>query len=371
MKFLWSRTRAIAQKEMYHILRDPFTLALSIGLPIFMTFVFGYAIEFNVKNIHLAVHDADQSQTTRQLVESFGSSQYFLIDYISSPMEAQKAISGEKDRAALIIPGNFQKDLFSGRNAQAQVLLDGSDNSTVGPILSYTQTIQKQASQKLANFNPPQPFELKTRFLFNSELNSRWFVIPGLVVVIMAILTVLLTTLIVAREWENGSMELLLSTPVEPIEIIIGKLLPYGVLALLAVVFLYLISRTIFGIPFRGSLLVFGFGCILFLITYLAQGLLISVIARKQQIAMQIGIMSGLLPAQLLSGFIFPIESMPLFFQYLTMLLPARWFMVIARQSYLKGSTFLEMGIAFFALSLGCTVMIGLATRKFKKDLEP
>ncbi|MBI3898158.1 MAG: ABC transporter permease [Gammaproteobacteria bacterium] len=371
MKFLWQRAGAIAKKETRHVLRDPFTLALSIGLPVFMVFVFGFAIEFNVKDIHLAVHDADRSQASRRLIDTFGSSHYFVIDNIASPDLALRSIAGERDRAALIIPAGFEQDLLASRRARAQVLLDGSDNSTVGPILSYVASIQTIAGKRIANFDPPTPIDFKTRYLFNAELNSRWFIIPGLAVVVMAILSVLLTALTVAREWENGSMELLLSTPTQPLEIIVGKLAPYAVLGLTAVAFVYLISRTVFGVPFVGSHLVFLAGCILFLATYLAQGLLISVVTRKQQIAMQIAIMSGLLPAQLLSGFIFPIESMPTFFQYFTMILPARWFMTIARESYLKGSTFLDMAGPFLALAILCTIMIVLATSKFKKDLEP
>ncbi len=371
MSFLWSRVGAIMKKEVYHVLRDPFTVALSLGLPVFMVFVFGFAIEFNVKNIPIAAYDADKTQTSRMLIETFGSSGYFIIDQKSSPDDAEKAIMSTEDRAALIIPGGFQKDLFSKQDAKAQVLLDGSDNSTVVPILSYIASIENIASKNLGNYNPPQYINLKTRFLFNPELNSRWFVIPGLMVVVMAILSVLLTALTVAREWENGSMELLLSTPVEPIEIIVGKLAPYAVLGLSAVAFVYIISRTVFGIPFNGSLLVFGTGCILFLVTYLAQGLLISVLTRSQQIAMQIAIMSGLLPAQLLSGFIFPIESMPAFFQYFTMILPARWFMVISRQSFLRGSTFFDLTVPFLALGILCGIMIFFANKKFKRDLEP
>lgn len=368
---VFGRVLAIAQKEVYHVLRDPFTLILSLGLPVFMIFIFGFAIEFNVKNINIAIQDSDKTQSSRRLAEIFGSSGYFILHSVETPNQAQEAILGDKDRAALLIPGGFEKDIFSGRSSMVQLLLDGSDNSTVGPILSYMSSMEDRANDILANYTAPQYVDLKTRFLFNPELNSRWFVIPGLTVVVMAILTVLLTTLTVAREWENGSMELLLSTPVEPLEIIIGKVAPYAALGLLAVTFVYIISRSVFEVPFEGNLLVFGLGCILFILTYLAQGVWISVVTRQQTIAMQLGIMSGLLPAQLLSGFIFPIESMPAFFRYLTMLLPARWFMTIARQSFLKGSTFLEMGIPFFALGILCTLMIFLATINFKKDLEP
>lgn len=371
MSFRWSRAAAVARKEVYHVLRDPFTLMLSLGLPVFMVFVFGFAIEFNVKDIHVAMFDADQTRASRQLADAFGSSGYFIVDRVASPDAAQRALTGDHDRAALIVPGNFQKDLYAGRTARAQVLLDGSDNSTVGPILGYVGAIQTIASRRIGGFDPPEPVKIKTRFLFNPELNSRWFAVPGLAVVVMAILSVLLTALTVAREWEDGSMELLLSTPVEPLEIIVGKLAPYAVLGMAAVVFIYIMSRTVFGVPFEGSLITFGAGCVLFLAACLAQGLLISVITRNQLIAMQLAIITGLIPAQLLSGFIFPIESMPAFFQYFTMILPARWFIVITRESYLKGATLLEMGTAFAALGVLCAIMVALATRKFKKDLEP
>lgn len=369
MSFVWSRAKAIAQKEVYHIIRDPFTIVFSIGLPIFLVIVFGYAIEFNIKNIPLAVYDGDRTMSSRELIDTFGKSNYFIINKKNSPNAAMNTLFNGEDRAALIIPGGFQKDLFAGRSAKAQFLLDGSDNSTVTPILSYISSIQNIVLKKLANFDATK-VEIKTRFLFNSELNSKWFVIPGLLAVIMAILSVLLTSLTVAQEWENGSMELLLSTPAEPLEIIIGKLVPYAILSLGSVIFVYIISRVMFGVPFRGNLLVFALGCILFLVTYLSQGLLISTWTRSQQIAMQLSTFTGLLPAQLLSGFIFPIDSMPTFFRYFTMILPARWFMTIARESYLKGSTFFDLIIPFFALSSLCIFMIFLAVKKFKKDLE-
>ena len=371
MSFRWSRTAAIARKEVFHVLRDPFTLMLALGLPVFMVLLFGFAIEFNVKNVHLAVFDADHTRTSRQVIDTYGSSGYFIIDRVPSPEGAFRALGGDHDRAALIIPGDFQKDLYAGRTAQAQLLLDGSDNSTVGPILSYVGSIQTLAGRRVAGYDPPEPVNFKSRFLFNSELNSRWFVIPGLAVVVMAILAVLLTALAVAREWENGSMELLLSTPVQPLEIIVGKLAPYAALGIAALAFVYIMSRTVFAVPFRGSLLLYGLGCLLFLGAYLAQGLLISVLTRNQLVAMQVAIMSGLIPANLLSGFVFPIESMPAFFQYFTMILPARWFMRIARDTFLKGSSLIELGGSFLALALICFVMIFLAARKFKRDLEP
>lgn len=369
--FVRRRAAAIAKKEVAHILRDPFTMGAALGLPIFMVLMFGIAIEFNVKNVALAVSDADRSQSSRRLLDTFGSSGYFMVRRTGSPARALGDVSTERARAALIIPPRFEKDLLSGRGAEAQVLVDGSDNSTVGPVLGYVGGIQNIASRRIGGFEPRAVYEVRTRYLFNPELNSRWFVVPGLTVVVMAILSILLTALTVAREWENGSMELLLSTPARPIEIIVGKLAPYGALGIIAVTLVYVLARTVFGVPFAGNHLVFGLGSLLFLMTYLAQGLLISVITRRQVVAMQIAMMTGMLPTQLLSGFIFPIESMPVFFRYLTMLLPARWFMRIARDTFLKGSGLIELAGPFLALSILCIALVLLAARRFKRDLEP
>ncbi len=369
--FVWQRSAAIAKKEVFHIIRDPFTLASALALPVFMVMMFGLAIEFNTRNIPLAVSDSDQSQSSRRLVDTFSSSHYFLVHPIASPSEASKEVTAEKARAALIIPPNFEKDLFSGRGAAVQVLVDGSDNSTVGPVFGYLARIQRIASQRIAEFDPPVPYQLRTRFLFNPELNSRWFIVPGLCVMIMAILSVLLTALTVAREYELGSMELLLSTPVRPLEIMIGKLAPYGALGAISMIVIYIISRTVFGVPFVGNLGVFAVGGLLFLIGSLAQGLLISVGTRKQMVAMQLSMITAMLPSQLLSGFIFPIESMPKALQYLTMLLPARWFMEIARDTYLKGSGLLDLWGPFLGLTLFSVIIITMGARSFKRNLEP
>ena len=362
---------AVAKKEVFHILRDPFTLALALGLPVMMVIVYGVAIDFNIENVALAVSDSDQTQTSRRLVDTFDSSHYFLVHHAVSPAAASQDVVAERAKAALIIPPRFEKDLLDGRGGSAQILLDGADSSVVGPVSGYVSGIQTIASKRIGNFSPTPPYELRSRFLFNPELNSRWFVIPGLTVVVMAILSILLTSLTIAREWENGSMELLLSTPVQPLEIIVGKLTPYAALGIIAQAFVYGIARTIFGVPFVGNLAVLALGCGLCLATYLAQGIFISVTARNQQVAMQMAMLSGMLPTNLLSGFIFPVASMPLFFRILTVIFPARWFIAIARGTFLKGSSLLQLGGPFLALTLLCSGMMLAATRRFKRDLEP
>jgi ABC-2 type transport system permease protein len=370
-QFVWRRAIAMGKKEIYHIARDPITVAFALVLPVVMILLFGVAIEFNPRDIPLAVSDFDKSHDSRLLVQQFGSSEYFVPHGTVAPYYAMRDVMAEKAKACVIIPPRFQQDMLNGRSSSVQVLLDGADNSTVGAIQSYLGTIQNLANRKVAEYNPPQLYELRSRFLFNPELNSKWFSIPGLAVVVMSVLSILLTALTIAREWENGSMELLLSTPVQPLEIIVGKITPYAVLCLFAVAMLYLIARTLFGVPFVGRLWIFGLGCLLFLVCYLAEGLLISIILRKQQLAMQFAMVIGLLPTNLLSGFIFPIESMSPGWQLFTMLFPARWMVQIARDTFLKGSGVIDLWQPFIALLVTGLILIFISTGRFKRDLEP
>jgi ABC-2 type transport system permease protein len=367
---VWRRAISIARKEVFHISRDPITMVFALVLPVLMILLFGAAIEFNPKDITLAISDMNKTQDSRLLVDQFGSSGYFKPHGSYSTYYAVKDVFAEKAKACLIIPPFFQQDLLNGRTSNVQVLLDGADNSTVGAILSYLGTIQNFANKRIAEVPPPQLYDLRTRFLFNPELNSRWFTIPALAIVVMTVLSILLTALTIAREWENGSMELLLSTPVQPLEIIIGKIAPYGVLCIVAVCMVYGVARTVFQIPFVGQHWVFGLGCILFLICYLAEGLLISITVKKQQLALQFSMMIGLLPTNLLSGFIFPIESMPTGFQYFTVLFPARWAVEIARDTFLKGSNPIDLWVPFTALSLTGATLIFFSVKRFKRDLE-
>lgn len=372
LEFSIKRAIAIAKKEQFHILRDPFTLTMATILPVLLVLIFGLAIEFNVSDIGLTVHDSDRTLASRKLTEVFLSSQYFKIKPTRGSMiDAVSDLDSEQSKASLIIEPKFEHNLQSVNNTKAQFLLDGADNSTAGVILGYLGGIQQAASLKLTGIKVKPPIELKTRFLFNPELSSPWFIVPGLAVVIIAILSILLTALTVAREWENGSMELLLSTPVKPLEIIIGKLIPYTVIGLAGVLLVVLVAILGFGLPFAGNIFLFGIGSLIFLIACLGQGMLISVIIRTQQLSMQIAMVTGLLPSLLLSGFIFPHENMPLFFQRFTSILPSKWFMIISRGIFLKGATLTDLKLPFISLLILCSILIIAATKKFKKDLEP
>ena len=278
------------------------------------------------------------TKESRLLIETFSSSGYFIVNYEPKPEDTLDDVESERARAALIIPPQFAKNLGRGETS-VQILLDGADNSSVGPISGYMNGIQSKAVARLTDFDQALPYTLKSRFLFNPELNSQWFIIPGLIAIIMSVLSILLTSLTIAREWENGSMELLLSTPVKPIEIVFGKLFPYAVRD-------NCITHDICSCNFfiscsfqREPNYIWNRIYHIFNLIF-AQGLLISILTKNQQIALQFASLTGFLPSQLLSGFIFPIASMPIFFTYFTMIFPARWFVQISRNLFLKYNVF-------------------------------
>lgn len=370
MSFDIHRAYSVARKEVMHILRDPFTLTLALGLPVLLVTFFGYAIDYEVKNIGLAVSDRDGGPAARRLLEIFSASGYFYRAEVPARLGPVAMLDSGRASAALFIEPGFSRKIKGGEPAQAQFLLDGSDNSKAGTMIGYLPGIQRAAIGRLSGAPVREPLSVETRFLYNPELNSRWFTVPGLSAIIIGLLAILMTAMTVAREWENGSMELLLSTPVRPLEIMAGKIAPYGALVLAGVFFVYLLARLVFGVPFAGSHLLYLAACLLFITAALAQGLLISIITRQQQIAMQLGMITGLLPSMLLSGFIFPVESMPEFFRYFTMLLPPRWFMAASRGIILKGADLRELAVPFLALALLSAGMLALALKKFKTDLE-
>jgi ABC-2 type transport system permease protein len=365
------RAWSIARKEFWHVVRDPFTLLWALGMPVILVLFFGYAIDFNVKEVKLVVADRDHTRASRELQQTMQGSDYFKLYPLPAGIDPQTLLFQEKAKGVMIIEPGFGRDLGLGRNTRAQVLLDGADNSSAGTILSYLAGLQQAASQRLLGRKQVLPLTLSTRFLFNPELNSQWFIVPGLIAMVMGILSIILTALTVAREWEMGSMELLLSTPVKPLEIIFGKLLPYLGLVTLSVVVIYLIARFQFGIPFQGDHGLYLISVFLFLTLCLAQGVLISVVTRQQVLSVQLGFITGLLPTLLLSGFIFPIESMPMFFQWLTLILPPRWFVLLSRALFLKGTGVVDLIPPLGALLVLNLMIVGAALRAFKQDVEP
>lgn len=365
------RIRSIAVKEVRHILRDPFTLVMALALPLMVVAFFGYVMDLDPREIRIMVSDRDNTRASRELAQIFSASGFFRVSPAPPGLPLARILDGERAKAVLVIEKGFARNVASGEGARVQVLLDGADNSNAGVIMGYLAGVQRLAGVRLTGNSVAPPIRMETRFLYNPELNSRWFIVPGLFAFVIAILAVMLTALTVAREWETGSMELLLSTPVRPAEIVIGKIAPYLALVSGAIVLVYLMARLALGVPFRGSHILFLVSCLLFLVPCLAQGLLISVMVRQQALAIQIGLVSSLLPALVLSGFIFPIESMPDFFYYLTFVLPPRWFVGISRGIFLKDAGVGELALPLAVLAILGIALVGASIKRFKADLEP
>ncbi|MDR2901946.1 MAG: ABC transporter permease [Lactobacillales bacterium] len=366
------RAKAVFKKEFKHILRDPFTLTMALLLPLLIVVILGYSIEFNIKEIKTAYTNHDKTIASRKLIETFGSSAYFKTFPVESPMEGYRDIISERARAAIFIPPQFEKELRAGRTGNVQILLDGADNSSISAISNYLTTINLTAIFKILDIPPviDTPVQFKARYLFNPELNSKWFAIPGISAVIIAIVAIMLTALTICREWEKGSMEMLLSTPLTSLEIIIGKILPYAILSFAGFIIVFLAARFIFSVPFVGNYLTLMLGTLLFILAYLAIGLYISIVTKQQQVAVQYAMIVGMLPTSMLSGFIFPIEYMPNIYQWFSTIFPARWYVEISRDQFLKASNIEDLWLPLVILAVQGIVATTACLFRFKRNLE-
>ena len=374
-----NRIAAVGRKEFLHVLRDPRSLALGILMPLIMLFLFGYALTLDVDQVPLAVWDQSGSPQSRELVSRFSGSRYFsLRSYATSYHDLERAIDRRDALIALVIPPDFANRLTSGQQPVLQLILDGSDPNTAtiaqgyaeATVLTWSrqillQQIRRQQPQAMAS---PQ-LEIRPRVWFNSDLVSRNFIFPGLIPVIMMIVAALLTSLSMAREWETGTMEQIITMPVHKWELIIGKLAPYFCIGVLDLLLSVGVGYSAFGVPLRGSLWLLAGLSLLFLLGALAVGMLISIIAKSQLLASQLALLVTVLPAFLLSGFIFPLENMPAPIQAVSHIVVARYFVTVLRGIYLK-DVGLEVLWPQALLLLGFAVLILLlAIGKFRKKL--
>lgn len=371
--FVWRRASAIFSKEFKHIMRDPFTLMLALMLPLLIVLILGNSIEFNIKSIRMAYIDHDRSGASRALVDTFGSSNYFRPFVIERPDDGFRDIASGDARAMMIIPPDFERDVLGGGASNVQILLDGTESSTISAISNYLTTINQTAYYKILDIPSNSMAQNPTymvRYLFNPELNSRWFAVPGLAAVIIALVAIMLTTLTICREWERGSMEMLLSTPATRLEIIVGKVVPYAIISFLGFVLVFLIARFVFGVPFVGAWWQIVLGTMLFILGYLAIGLFISVSTKKQEVAIQYACIIGLLPTVILSGFVFPIEYMARGYRVVSSLFPARFYMDLTRDQFLKGSNFSDIWWLYGMLALQAAIVLIFCIARFKRTLE-
>jgi ABC-2 type transport system permease protein len=368
------RLLAVARKEWLQLLRDPRSLVLAFVFPVLLLVFFGYAITWDVDDLGLAVVDGDGSQASRGLVEAFTSSGYFSLTHRpESDTEVEKLLTRGRVRAVLVIPPGFQRDTDAGARPPVQLLLDGSDANTATIAQNYAEAIMAGHASRglLATERASTGVRVESRIWYNPELRSRNMIVPGLIAVIMAIIAAMLTSLTIAREWERGTMEQLVSTPVHRLEVVLGKLLPYVGIGAVGVLLTVAVGVPLFQVPLRGSLVLLAVETLLFLLGALGLGIFISAAVPSQVLATQIALIATYLPALLLSGFLFDIASMPAFLQGITYLVPARYFIDVTRGIFLKGVGLEALWTQTLLMVVFAVVGIGLATRAFRKRIAP
>jgi ABC-2 type transport system permease protein len=368
------KTLAVASKELRQILRDRRSLLILLFVPAFFLLLYGYALNFDIRNVKLAVQDKDRSTKSRELVSSFVNSGYFsLVGYVDSPSELDRLVDEGRVRAILTIPSGFEHDLALRQPVTVQVIIDGDNANTASTVMGYSRTLIGEYSSAQMQVLPMNrqglpSITVEPRIWYNPQLRSTLFLVPGLIAYISMITAVVSTALSVVREKERGTMEQVRMAPLSPLPYIIGKTLPYLVISFVSAILVILSAMVLFDLPMRGSWLLLCAAIGLFLIGAQAQGLLISTIAETQQVAFQIALLSSLLPTMILSGFIFPIQSMPTVVQWITHIVPARYFLVALRAIVLKGADITAFWQDMMALAIFATVALGLASLRLRRE---
>ncbi len=369
--FSFVRLAALMRKETLQILRDPSTLLIAAVLPIIILFLFAYAVSLDIRQVRIGVVLESNDASAQSLAAAFSGTRYFLVTPVRDRREVVPKLIAGTLRGFVVIPPDFDQRLASPRlrGGLIQVITDGSQPNTANFVAVYAQNVLAGWLVSYQTQATPAPVWVP-RFWFNQDIDSRHFLVPGALAVVMTIIGTLLTALVVAREWERGTMEALMSTSVSVMEILLGKLLPYFVLGLLAMMIATLLSITVFEVPLRGSWWALLLTTSLFLIPALGQGLLISVLSKNQFIASQFALITGYLPAFMLSGFLFEIDSMPWPVRMFTHLVPARYFVSSLQTLFLVGDVWpLLLPNMLGMLGLGA-VFFFIARRKLHKSLE-
>ncbi|KGL62112.1 ABC transporter permease [Polaribacter sp. Hel1_85] len=360
------------KKEFYHIFRDRRSLFILFGMPIAQILLFGFAITNEINNVDIAILDHSKDATTKEIINKISASKYFSINqFIEKEKDIEIVFKKGKVKAVLNFEKDFSKNLIKENNANIQVITDATDPNTANTISNYVNAIL-QNYLKEQNKGVVQAYKIipQTHMVYNPELKSVYMFVPGVMTIILMLVSAMMTSISITKEKELGTMEILLVSPLKPFQVIIGKVFPYIFLSIINAIIIIVLSIFIFKMPVQGSLILLGLESILFIITALALGILISTISATQQTAMMISLMGLMLPVILLSGFIFPITSMPLPLQVISNIIPAKWFIIIIKGIMLKG-----VGLEFIwketLILLGMTVFfIGLSVKKYKIRLE-
>ncbi|HEO70051.1 MAG TPA: ABC transporter permease [Candidatus Hydrogenedentes bacterium] len=375
---MFERIKHMLRKEFIQIFRDPKMKGVIFLMPIIQVLVFGYAVTTDVRNVPTAVYDLDNSIASRELASRFSSTGYFdVVAYVDNDEQAQALIDRGEAQVLLRMNRGFAEDLRAGRTALLQVVVDGTDSNTAGIALDYSARIASKFSQDIlldqtrrlhGQMQPAGQIDLRTRAWFNENLESRNFYVPGVIAIIVMLITLMLTSMAVVREKEIGTIEQIMVTPITSAEFILGKTVPFALIGFADVALITLVGVFWFDVPIRGSLLLLFVATTLYLMTTLGMGLLISTVSETQQQAMM-STFFFYFPAVLLSGFMFPIANMPEIIQWLTYLNPLRYFLVIIRGIFLKGVGPEVLWPQMVALAVMGLIVLWMATRRFSKTL--
>jgi ABC-2 type transport system permease protein len=374
------RILAIGRKEALQVVRDPRSLIIALLLPLMQMFMLGYGVKLDVTNIPLCVVDQEGNQQSQDLLKRFTASRYFdLREATATIAEVTHRIDAGDCRLAVVVPAGFSRTLIDQGHATIQLLVDGTDSNTAtiassyasAVVAGYSSEVQLQSIQRRGGqAQTLTPVQIRGRVWFNEDLESSYFIIPGVVALVMAIVGAQLTSLTIAREWERGTMELLVSTPVTPMELMIGKLAPYFFIGMVDAAICLALAVGWFEVPFRGTLLTLLLTTSLFLTVVLCIGYCVSVAIRSQVGASQIALIVTMLPTTLLSGLSFPIDQMPRLVQDVTYLVSARYYVTILKGIFLKGAGVAELAVPIACLALYAMVLVVLAARSFRKTLD-
>lgn len=378
MRHARPRSYAIFRKELIEVRRDPRTLALTLFMPVMMLILYGYGVSTDIRNIPMVVFDEDRSSQSRELIRSFTAGGFFmLVDYASSLKDMDRSIDSGRTRVGLMVPPRFGRDVVSGRQAQVFVAIDGSEPNTATTSIAYVNTIiARYSSNAIAKevrsripLSKLQPIDLRPRIWYNPDLKSIDFIVPGLVAIILMMTSALLTSGTIARERELGTMEPLIASPIKSSELMTGKIAAYTLISFADIALVLIVGTLWFGVPFRGSIFLLMAMSTIFLLSSLGLGLLISARSSSQQSATLLAFLITMIPGLLLSGFLFPISSMPRPIQLLTYFIPARYFLVIVRGIFLKGIGLRELWPQALPMTIIGMTFFVLSVRAFRKRM--
>jgi ABC-2 type transport system permease protein len=374
----FTRFLAVANKEVVQILRDSRSLIIVVIMPVILVLLFGYGVNLDLKGLPVYVYDRDGSQQSQDLLKRFQASDYFHVARVVNDYPAlARALDDGNAKMGIVVPWDFSQRLSDGRPVQVQALVDGTDDNTASVAIGYAQAVVQGYSSDIqldwlrsrGQLAQPSSVSVETRTWYNEDLESSAFIIPGVLALVMSVIGAFLTSLTIAREWERGTMEQLISTPVTPLEIMLGKLVPYFTIGMFDVTVCALIAIYWFHVPFRGSFLTLLVSSAMFMVVVLSLGFFVSVIAKSQLAASQIALLVAFLPAFLLSGFLYAIEQMPIALQWITRILPARYYVSVLKKIFLKGTPTALLYADLVPLAVFTLVLALLATRAFHKRL--